>query len=379
MSKSDSLKNLPYYFPDTDLKTLFYVVALLDESDIQIILNKFGSSLKECHDVSGSDETRLTYLIYCLIPETIKEYQRFTTNLFSFLKVRNHIFLRKVIFNLNKQDQDIIFTAYDETTFDYKKDANLPITVQKQIYNILKGINISRLLKEYNEKSKTASFEERPLITALLTGTEKRIYQKCAKNSSSYIRLINEVFPQKERELAAIVTSLDAFFEKYSKAEIKAVLNSLKALKNFPLYDFYDSETLDFCYPYDLTYNDLYNLYGFLVYTLKESLSLRYRGRTKVFDPKTKRTTYVLNCKFLLSYHKMATALGSSLANKIADNINASQGNLEALSKFSVYTNEELTLLKEGKPAIMGFIDEYLSSLSSLEEQNKRKQFLSDF
>lgn len=267
MSKSDSLKNLPYYFPDTDLKTLFYVVALLDESDIQIILNKFGSSLKECHDVSGSDETRLTYLIYCLIPETIKEYQRFTTNLFSFLKVRNHIFLRKVIFNLNKQDQDIIFTAYDETTFDYKKDANLPITVQKQIYNILKGINISRLLKEYNEKSKTASFEERPLITALLTGTEKRIYQKCAKNSSSYIRLINEVFPQKERELAAIVTSLDAFFEKYSKAEIKAVLNSLKALKNFPLYDFYDSETLDFCYPYDLTYNDLYNLYGFLVYT----------------------------------------------------------------------------------------------------------------
>lgn len=379
MSKSDSLKNLPYYFPDTDLKTLFYVVALLDESDIQIILNKFGSSLKECHDVSSYDETRLTYLIYCLIPETIKEYQRFTTNLFSFLKVRNHIFLRKVIFNLNKQDQDIIFTAYDETTFDYKKDANLPITVQKQIYNILKGINVSKLLKGYNEKSETVSFEERPLITALLTGTEKRIYQKCAKNSSSYIRLINEVFPQKERELAAIVTSLDAFFEKYSKAEIKAVLNSLKALKNFPLYDFYDSETLDFCYPYDLTYNDLYNLYGFLVYTLKESLSLRYRGRTKVFDPKTKRTTYVLNCKFLLSYHKMATTIGSSLANKIADNINASKGNLEVLSKFSVYTNEELTLLKEGKPAIMGFIDEYLSSLSSLEEQNKRKQFLSDF
>ena len=103
MSKSDTLKNLPYYFPDTDLKTLFYVVALLDESDIQIILNKFASSLKECHNVSSSDESRLTYLIYCLIPETIKDYQRFTTDLFSFLSHPLILFLALELFAIFSQ------------------------------------------------------------------------------------------------------------------------------------------------------------------------------------------------------------------------------------------------------------------------------------
>lgn len=379
MKKNENIKNLLYYFKGVDLKTLFYAVALLDENDIAIILKKFGNSLKECNPVSPLEESRINYLVHDYLPKLIKEYQKFTTSLFVFFKGPSKTFLRKILFNLDEEEQKLIFTAFDSCTFAYKKDHHLSVTTIKQIFKLLKRVDINSLNQQYKEYAQNININDELLLTAMLTGVERRIFRKNDKNTTSYIRLINEVLPRKKKELLALKTNLCCFFERYTKAEIKEVLLSLQALRNFPLYDYYNPETLDYIYPQELSYIELLNLYGFLVFTLKETLKSKYRGRLKEFNPKTQSYNYVINPTALKSYHDMSNEIGTSLAGKIANNLIASKGSIKLLRELSVYTEEESKIMKEKKPSIKAFIDEYLISLSSLKEQSLQKSFFSDF
>lgn len=379
MKKNENIKNLLYYFKGIDLKTLFYAVALLDENDIAIILKKFGNSLQECNPVSPLEESRINYLVHDYLPKLIKEYQKFTTSLFVFFKVPSKTFLRKILFNLDEEEQKLIFTAFDSGTFAYKKDHHLSVTTIKQIFKLLKRVDINSLNQQYKEYAQNVNINDELLLTAMLTGVERRIFRKNDKNTTSYIRLINEVLPRKKKELLALKTNLCCFFERYTKAEIKEVLLSLQALRNFPLYDYYDPETLDYIYPQELSYIELLNLYGFLVFTLKETLKSKYRGRLKEFNPKTQSYNYVINPTALKSYHDMSNEIGTSLAGKIANNLIASKGSIKLLRELSVYTEEESKIMKEKKQSIKAFIDEYLISLSSLKEQSLQKSFFSDF
>lgn len=379
MKKNENIKNLLYYFKGVDLKTLFYAVALLDENDIAIILKKFGNSLKECNPVSPLEESRINYLVHDYLPKLIKEYQKFTTSLYVFFKGPSKTFLRKILFNLDEEEQKLIFTAFDSCTFAYKKDHHLSVTTIKQIFKLLKRVDINSLNQQYKEYAQNININDELLLTAMLTGVERRIFRKNDKNTTSYIRLINEVLPRKKKELLALKTNLCCFFERYTKAEIKEVLLSLQALRNFPLYDYYNPETLDYIYPQELSYIELLNLYGFLVFTLKETLKSKYRGRLKEFNPKTQNYNYVINPTALKSYHDMSNEIGTSLAGKIANNLIASKGSIKLLRELSVYTEEESKIMKEKKSSIKAFIDEYLISLSSLKEQSLQKSFFSDF